>query len=247
MGERIRCRKCGDILQSKYRHDFQMCKCGSCYIDGGDDYCRVGGEKENIEWIDRNDGKQFKYLFDYCEEIINKKIMSNWYTRGKLDRKTWKLEDQENEFWYSEGKYITKIKEIDLPKDYIKIRSRTIWYLTGYLRTSGVKDLYYTYIKENHLFKDDYLYISYDKKIEGITGKYGNDEVRNFDFFICGGDIIKVLFAIEKNSDIDTTEIRNKIKEKFEWWKENEQEDYKRSFGGKKIDDIFEYYEKNIK
>ncbi len=29
MGERIRCRKCGDILQSKYRHDFQMCKCGS--------------------------------------------------------------------------------------------------------------------------------------------------------------------------------------------------------------------------
>ena len=139
------------------------------------------------------------------------------------------------------------VNEIDLPKDYIKIRSRTIWYLTGYLRTSGVKDLYYTYIKENHLFKDDYLYISYDKKIEGIKGKYSNDEVRNFDFFICGGDIIKVLYAIEKNSDIDTTEIRNKIKEKFEWWKENEQEDYKRSFGGKKIDDIFEYYEKNIK
>ena len=247
MGERIRCRKCGDILQSKYRHDFQMCKCGSCYIDGGDDYCRVKEKKENIEWIDRNDGKQFKYLFDYCEEIINKKIMSNWYTRGRLDRKTWKLEDQENEFLYSEGKYITKIKEIDLPKDYIKIRNRTIWYLTGYLRTSGVKDLYYTYIKENHLFKDDYLYISYDKKIEGIKGKYSNDEVRNFDFFICGGDIIKVLYAIEKNSDIDTTEIRNKIKEKFEWWKENEQEDYKRSFGGKKIDDIFEYYEKNIK
>ena len=55
------------------------------------------------------------------------------------------------------------------------------------------------------------------------------------------------MYEIEKNSDIDTTEIRNKIKEKFEWWKENEQEDYKRSFGGKKIYDIFEYYEKNIK
>lgn len=49
MGERIRCRKCGNILQSKYRHDFQMCKCGSCYIDGGNDYCRVGGEKEKIK------------------------------------------------------------------------------------------------------------------------------------------------------------------------------------------------------
>ena len=74
MGERIKCKKCVDILQSKYRHDFQMCKCGSCYIDGGDDYCRVGGEKEDIEWIDRNDKKQFKYLFNYCEEILNKKI-----------------------------------------------------------------------------------------------------------------------------------------------------------------------------
>lgn len=42
-----------------------------------------------------------------------------------------------------------------------------------------VKDLYYTYLKENHLFKDDYLYISYYKKIKG---KYGNDEVRYFDF-----------------------------------------------------------------
>ena len=120
------------------------------------------------------------------------------------------------------------------------------WYMTGFVKTSGVKDLYYTYLKENHLFKDDYLYISHDKKIEKIKGKYGNDEVRYFDFFICGGDIIKVLFAIEKNSDIDTTEIRNKIKEKFEWWKTNEQNDYRRSFRGKEIEDIFEYYEKTL-
>ena len=74
MGERIRCRKCGDILQSKYRHDFQMCKCGSCYIDGGNDYCRVGGKKEDIEWIDRKDKKKVKYIFENCKEIINKKI-----------------------------------------------------------------------------------------------------------------------------------------------------------------------------
>lgn len=60
MGERIKCKKCGDILQSKYRHDFQMCKCGSCYIDGGDDYCRVGGKKENIEWLDRKEKNKKK-------------------------------------------------------------------------------------------------------------------------------------------------------------------------------------------
>lgn len=53
MGERIRFEKCGDILQSKHRHDFKMYKCKSCFIDGGDDYCRVGGKKEDIEWLDR--------------------------------------------------------------------------------------------------------------------------------------------------------------------------------------------------
>ena len=31
-------------------------------------------------------------------------------------------------------------------------------------------------------------------------------------------------------------------KEKFEWWKENEKDDYKRWFDGKEVTDIFEYY-----
>lgn len=78
MGERIRCKKCGDILQSKHRHDFQMCKCGSCYIDGGDDYCRVGGEKEDIEWIDRNEGKKIIKNNKYIWNIIKK-----WYNWKK--------------------------------------------------------------------------------------------------------------------------------------------------------------------
>ena len=52
MGEMIRCKKYGDILQSKYRYNFQICRCGSCYKDGRDDYCRVGGNKEDIEWLD---------------------------------------------------------------------------------------------------------------------------------------------------------------------------------------------------
>lgn len=171
-----------------------------------------------------------------------KKLNSNWYTKGKFGREIRKTIDKENEFLYSKGMYPTKIREEDLPTDYIKFQSRSIWYMTGYLKTSGVKDLYFTYIKENHLFKDDYLYISYDKKIEEVKNRYGNEEIRNYDFLICGNDIIDVLFAIEKNSDIDTTMIRNKIKEKFEWWKENEQDDYKRCFKGKEVTDIFEYF-----
>jgi hypothetical protein len=45
----IKCLLCGDIIESKHRHDFRQCKCGACFVDGGLDYCRMGGELENIE------------------------------------------------------------------------------------------------------------------------------------------------------------------------------------------------------
>lgn len=34
----IRCKKCGDIIESKTVHDFKFCSCGSCAVDGGHDY-----------------------------------------------------------------------------------------------------------------------------------------------------------------------------------------------------------------
>lgn len=43
----IRCLKCGDIIESKSLHDFQVCSCGACYVDGGQEYIRVGGNPED--------------------------------------------------------------------------------------------------------------------------------------------------------------------------------------------------------
>jgi len=34
------CPSCGDELQSKNRHDFQECRCGKNFVDGGTDYIR---------------------------------------------------------------------------------------------------------------------------------------------------------------------------------------------------------------
>ena len=47
----IRCKKCGDIIESKSVHDFQVCSCGSCYVDGGHEYIRIGGNPEDIEQL----------------------------------------------------------------------------------------------------------------------------------------------------------------------------------------------------
>lgn len=45
----IKCLKCGDVIESKYRHDFVQCGCGACYVDGGLDYMRVGGDYDDWE------------------------------------------------------------------------------------------------------------------------------------------------------------------------------------------------------
>lgn len=36
----IRCKKCGDVIESKFRHDFKWCSCGQCAVDGGHDYMK---------------------------------------------------------------------------------------------------------------------------------------------------------------------------------------------------------------
>lgn len=38
----IRCKRCGDIIESKSVHDFVRCMCGACFTDGGHDYLRRG-------------------------------------------------------------------------------------------------------------------------------------------------------------------------------------------------------------
>ena len=44
----IQCRKCGDVIESKHVHDFISCSCGAVAVDGGHDYLRRCGNKEDI-------------------------------------------------------------------------------------------------------------------------------------------------------------------------------------------------------
>lgn len=50
---KIRCKRCGDIIESKYRHDYVECSCGACSVDGGMDYLKRG----------------YKYSLDDIEEL----------------------------------------------------------------------------------------------------------------------------------------------------------------------------------
>jgi tRNA(Ile2) C34 agmatinyltransferase TiaS len=44
-----RCRKCGDVIESKHHHDFRFCKCGAIFVDGGHSYIRWGGNPKDFE------------------------------------------------------------------------------------------------------------------------------------------------------------------------------------------------------
>jgi hypothetical protein len=44
-----RCRRCGDVIESKHVHDYRSCICGAIFTDGGRDYIRRGGSIDEIE------------------------------------------------------------------------------------------------------------------------------------------------------------------------------------------------------
>ena len=49
LANKIRCKKCGDVIESFSVHDFKYCKCGSVAVDGGHDYLRKLGWREDWE------------------------------------------------------------------------------------------------------------------------------------------------------------------------------------------------------
>ena len=55
---RIKCLKCGDIIESEYRHDYKTCSCGACAVDGGHDYLRRSGNLEN--WQEMSEIEKIK-------------------------------------------------------------------------------------------------------------------------------------------------------------------------------------------
>ena len=74
----IKCNICGDIIESKHRHDFVTCNCGACAVDGGRDYLKRCGDRNN--WEELSITK--KVTCGQCEHYIGFDA-SNGYVEGK--------------------------------------------------------------------------------------------------------------------------------------------------------------------
>lgn len=81
---KIRCLKCETTIESVHRHDFKFCGCSEdkdrCFIDGGDEYFRVGWANiNNVEaWCGYH--KKWVPLKDYLnvpDEVEEKTTFMN--------------------------------------------------------------------------------------------------------------------------------------------------------------------------
>ncbi len=68
---RIKCLKCRDIIESRSVHDYRPCSCGACAVDGGHDYLRRTGDRDNwqemsfavVEKVEKEEYDVWKLLF----------------------------------------------------------------------------------------------------------------------------------------------------------------------------------------
>lgn len=54
---KIRCKKCGEVIESTDRHNFKFCKCGTVAVDGGRDYLKRSGNREDWEELSEYEKK----------------------------------------------------------------------------------------------------------------------------------------------------------------------------------------------
>lgn len=123
-----------------------------------------------------------------------------------------------NLYYYGiDRNYPTKIKPEDLPDTFIKYWDGNTWH---YLETAGVVDIVYQSVINNHVFRDDSLYISYTDKIK-YKPKYEDRDERFSNFLevenelqyerIWGGEIIEFLLMAEKNSGYNIEPIKEQM------------------------------------
>jgi hypothetical protein len=62
---KVRCKLCGDIIESKYTYDFKWCKCNNVAVDGGTEYLRRCGNRGDMEELSE---------YERVDEIFNNEI-----------------------------------------------------------------------------------------------------------------------------------------------------------------------------
>jgi hypothetical protein len=61
---KAKCGVCGDVIESKHRHDFVRCSCGEISVDGGKDYLKSSAGSF-LNFIDLSEGYTEEYESEF--------------------------------------------------------------------------------------------------------------------------------------------------------------------------------------
>lgn len=145
-----------------------------------------------------------------------KKINSKLYSTVKYvhENHEFVYVTSEEGYLFSNLIYPTKIKKEDLPESFIELYAyrRYCW-----IDSAGVTDMVYVpnLFSDNHLYKDDFLYIKYSGKLDrSEKNKYFDDA----DERLYGRSIELFVEAAKKYSNYDVSEIEKQLHDKKIWY-----------------------------
>ena len=130
----IKCKRCGQILISKSRHDYVECKCGAVAVDGGGEYLRRVGNPDDYEELSSNNGT--KIIFPNLKPVpaVVDKMSGNLVPLDSINHPA----------HYCSGNIeVIKIMEAKLTPEEYKgyLKANCMKYLFRFEYKDGVKDL----------------------------------------------------------------------------------------------------------
>src|SRR5574344_1098155 len=133
--------------------------------------------------------------------------------------------------------YVRKTNKIeaDLPRSFVKLMSPSN--IEQFVQAKGVVDIQYHWVKENHVFKDSCIFVSYTNKSDedDFISNYDKSELQIFD-----DDIFTFLSAAKHYSNFDVSKVLDELKAQLNWLSKNEKDTYLSSGIDKdKIDEWF--------
>ena len=157
-------------------------------------------------------------LKDYYNPEARKRATATLYMHSPIGKRYRETNPDPDNHLLAHGIYRTKIYPQDLPDWYV---GGYMYKKHGFMSAKGVKHMLYkpNYFT-NHLFKDDLLFISYDKEITPVKDESGHTWYDGYEHVLSGPVICEFLKAAAEYSDYDIGAIQSEIEKKKEWYYE---------------------------
>lgn len=152
-----------------------------------------------------------------------KKPTAYFYTYGKFGKGIRETLDTDSNTIYERGRRKTKFIKDDFESGYCSVNTKSFWYMDGFIKTTDIVDVVYKPTMINHLFKDDNLYISYNKPIEKVKDRFGFTYYDGYDVCVCGNCIVDLIKSIDGNNPAlksKVTALKRAVNKKVRWYYE---------------------------